>query len=65
MASRPAPPPTEPMPPNKSRGKSRSNSRGGGRRPDRGLVGLWTLVALAGFIGRSNPPAAAGVPYEK
>lgn len=24
-----------------------------------------TLVALAGFIGRSNPPAASGVPYEK
>ena len=24
-----------------------------------------TLVALTGFIGRSNPPAAAGVPYEK
>jgi len=26
---------------------------------------LLTLIALAGFIGRSNPPAAAGVPYEK
>jgi simple sugar transport system permease protein len=26
---------------------------------------ILTLVALAGFIGRSNPPAAAGVPYEK
>ena len=24
-----------------------------------------TLIALAGFIGRSRPPAAAGVPYEK
>jgi simple sugar transport system permease protein len=24
-----------------------------------------TLIALTGFIGRSNPPAAAGVPYEK
>jgi simple sugar transport system permease protein len=24
-----------------------------------------TLVALTGFIGRSNPPAAAGVPYAK
>lgn len=24
-----------------------------------------TLVALAGFIGRSNPPAASGVPYAK
>jgi len=24
-----------------------------------------TLVALTGFIGRSNPPAASGVPYEK
>ena len=26
---------------------------------------LLTLIALAGFIGRSNPPAAVGVPYEK
>ena len=26
---------------------------------------LLTLVALTGFIGRSNPPAAAGVPYYK
>jgi simple sugar transport system permease protein len=26
---------------------------------------ILTLIALAGFIGRSNPPAAAGVPYEK
>lgn len=26
---------------------------------------ILTLVALAGFIGRSTPPAAAGVPYEK
>ncbi len=26
---------------------------------------ILTLVALAGFIGRSKPPAAAGVPYEK
>jgi len=26
---------------------------------------ILTLVALTGFIGRSNPPAAAGVPYEK
>lgn len=26
---------------------------------------ILTLVALAGFIGRSNPPAASGVPYEK
>ena len=26
---------------------------------------LLTLVALTGFIGRSNPPAAAGVPYQK
>jgi len=24
-----------------------------------------TLIALAGFIGRSRPPAAAGTPYEK
>ncbi len=26
---------------------------------------ILTLVALAGFIGRSRPPAAAGVPYDK
>ena len=26
---------------------------------------ILTLIALAGFIGRSRPPAAAGVPYEK
>ena len=26
---------------------------------------ILTLIALAGFIGRSNPLAAAGVPYEK
>ncbi len=26
---------------------------------------LLTLIALAGFIGKSNPPAAVGVPYEK
>jgi simple sugar transport system permease protein len=26
---------------------------------------ILTLVALAGFIGRSTPPAAAGVPYQK
>lgn len=26
---------------------------------------ILTLVALAGFIGRSIPPAASGVPYEK
>lgn len=26
---------------------------------------LLTLVALTGFIGRANPPAAAGVPYQK
>jgi simple sugar transport system permease protein len=26
---------------------------------------ILTLVALAGFIGRSRPPAASGVPYEK
>jgi simple sugar transport system permease protein len=26
---------------------------------------ILTLVALTGFIGRSNPPAAAGIPYEK
>jgi simple sugar transport system permease protein len=24
-----------------------------------------TIVVLAGFIGRSTPPAAVGVPYEK
>ncbi|HEY83579.1 MAG TPA: ABC transporter permease [Chloroflexi bacterium] len=26
---------------------------------------ILTLIALAGFIGRSRPPAAAGAPYEK
>ncbi len=26
---------------------------------------ILTLIALAGFIGRSNPPAAVGVPYQK
>ena len=26
---------------------------------------ILTLIALTGFIGRSNPPAAAGIPYEK
>jgi general nucleoside transport system permease protein len=34
-----------------------------------GLVGtlpyIVTIVVLAGFIGRSTPPAAVGVPYEK
>ncbi len=26
---------------------------------------ILTIIALAGFIGRSKPPAAAGMPYEK
>ncbi|MBM7614055.1 ABC-type uncharacterized transport system permease subunit [Alkaliphilus hydrothermalis] len=26
---------------------------------------IFTMVALAGFVGKTTPPAAAGQPYDK